>query len=245
MRRLVGHNFAGQFVGNVLPSTIGGDVLRVARSVKDVGKDTAFASVVIDRLTGFVSLPVLIAVGFLARPSLVSESHAWLAVLSAGGTVVVFGLLLVVAGHPSLGGRFKERENWMRYIGVLHVGVDRLRRRPRLAAETLAVAVGYQVLYTAGVYCAVHTVGLSTIPTAAVVAYVPAVAIAQVMPISVGGFGLREGMLVLLLKPLGATTTQAVAVGLLWYTMVLLASLGGAPLVALGDRRRVASEGAA
>jgi len=241
-RRLVGHNFAGQFVGNVLPSTIGGDVLRVARSAKDVGKDTAFASVVIDRLTGFVSLPVLIAVGFLARPSLVGESHAWLAVLCAGGTVVVFGLLLVVAGHPSLGGRFKERENWMRYIGVVHIGVDRLRRRPRLTVETLAVAVGYQVLYTAAVFCAVHTVGLSTIPTAAIIAYVPAVAIAQVMPISVGGFGLREGMLVLLLKPLGATTTQAVAVGLLWYAMVLLASLPGAPLVALGDRRRVAAE---
>ncbi|HEV2309938.1 MAG TPA: UPF0104 family protein, partial [Acidimicrobiia bacterium] len=59
------------------------------------------------------------------------------------------------------------------------------------------------------------------------------------IPISVAGFGLREGLLVLLLKPLGATTAQAVAVGLLWYAMVLLASLPGAPLVALGDRRRV------
>ena len=37
IRRLIGHNFAGQFVGNILPSTIGGDVLRVARSTKDVG----------------------------------------------------------------------------------------------------------------------------------------------------------------------------------------------------------------
>ena len=244
MRRLVGHNYAGQFVGNVLPSTIGGDVLRVARSVKDVGGDTAFASVVLDRFTGFVSLPVLIVIGFLARASLVGKSNAWIALLCAGGTVAVFGLILVIAGHPNLGGRFKEHENWMRYIGVLHLGIDRMRRRPRLALATLAVAVGYQLVYVAGVYCAVHTIGLS-VPNAAILAFVPAIAIAQVMPISVAGFGLREGMLVLLLQPLGATTAQAVGVGLLWYAMVLLASLGGAPLVAIGDRRRVPAGGAA
>jgi uncharacterized protein (TIRG00374 family) len=245
MRRLVGHNFAGQFVGNVLPSTIGGDVLRVARSVKDVGGDTAFASVVLDRFTGFVSLPVLIVAGFLARPSLFGVQNSWIALLCAGGTVAVFGVILFVAGHPNLGGRFQEHENWMRYIGILHQGIDQMRRRPRLACATLAVAVGYQLIYTAAVYCAVHAVGLSTIPTAAVVAYVPAVAIAQVVPISVAGFGLREGMLVLLFKPLGATTGQAVAVGLLWFAMVLLASLGGAPLVAIGDRRRVPAGGTA
>lgn len=245
LRRLVGHNFAGQFVGNVLPSTIGGDVLRVGRSAKDVGGDTAFASVVLDRFTGFVSLPVLIVVGFLARPSLFSVPHSWIALLCAGGTVAVFGAILVIAGHPSIGGRFKQHENWMRYIGVLHQGIDQMRRRPRLALATLAVAVGYQVIYTAGVYCAVHTIGLSTIPTAAILAYVPAIAIAQVVPISVAGFGLREGMLVLLFKPLGATTAQAVAVGLLWYAMVLIASLPGAPLVAIGDRRRVAAGGTA
>jgi len=106
------------------------------------------------------------------------------------------------------------------------------------------VAVGYQLVYVAGVYCAVHTIGLS-VPNAAILAFVPAIAIAQVMPISVAGFGLREGMLVLLLRPLGATTAQAVGVGLLWYAMVLLASLGGAPLVAIGDRRRVPAGGAA
>ena len=166
IRRLIGHNFAGQFVGNVLPSTIGGDVVRVARSTKDVGgRDTAFASVVIDRLTGFVSLPVLHhAIGFLARPSLVGETNAWYALLCCGGTIVVFGMILVVAGHPSLGGRFKGHTNWMRYLGVIHIGVDRLRRRPPLAAATLAVAVGYQMVYTAAVFSAVHTVGLATIP---------------------------------------------------------------------------------
>ena len=46
LRTLLGHYLAGQFVGNVLPSTIGGDVLRISRASKSTGTgDIAFASV--------------------------------------------------------------------------------------------------------------------------------------------------------------------------------------------------------
>ena len=238
VRRLISHCFAGQFVGNVLPSTIGGDVLRITRVSKDVGaRDTAFASVLVERLTGFVSLPLVMLVGFLAQPSLAMTTNGWIALLAGVGTVVVFGFVLVVAGHPNLAGRFTEHENWMRYIGMVHIGVNRRRRHPRNALGVIATACLYQFIVVGGVYCAVHTIGL-TIPNAAVLAFIPAVAIAQVLPISVGGFGLREGLLVLLLHPLGVETGQAVAVGLLWYAMVLIASLAGAPAFAIGHRAR-------
>jgi glycosyltransferase 2 family protein len=240
LRQLVSHYFAGQFVGNVLPSTVGGDVLRVSRVARDVGaRDTAFASVVIERLTGFVALPLLVLVGFLIRPDLFGESNAWIALTAAAGTVVILGVILFVAGHPSLAGRFKDHENWMRYIGAVHVGVDRLRRAPRDAGTVLAAAVAYQLVVVASVYCAVHTIGLLTIPNGAVLAYVPAVAIVQVLPISVGGLGIREGLLALLFHPLGAETGQAVGVGLLWYALMLISSLPGAPAFAIGHRHRV------
>jgi uncharacterized membrane protein YbhN (UPF0104 family) len=71
-----------------------------------------------------------------------------------------------------------------------------------------------------------------------VLAFIPAVAMVQVLPISVGGLGVREGMLALLLHPLGVPTGQAVAVGLLWYAMTLLVSLAGAPAFALGHHGR-------
>jgi uncharacterized membrane protein YbhN (UPF0104 family) len=243
LRRLVSHYFAGQFVGNVLPSTVGGDVLRVTRTARDIGApDVALASVVLERLTGFVALPFLLLLGFLADPSLFTAPHAWIALATAGATVGVLVLIIVIAGHPSLAGRFTERENWMRYIGAIHVGVDRLRRDPRGAAGVLGAAIAYQFVVVSAVYCAVHTIGL-TVPNAAVLAYVPAVAMAQVLPISVGGFGLREGMLALLLHPLGAETGQAVAVGLLWYAMLLIVSLGGAPAFAIGHRAQAPAAG--
>src|SRR6185369_12756956 len=75
------------------------------------------------------------------------------------------------------------------------------------------------------------------VPNAAVLAFVPAVAMAQVLPISLSGLGIREGLLVLLLHPLGVPTGKAIGVGLLWYGMTLVVSLLGAPLFAVGQRR--------
>jgi hypothetical protein len=69
-----------------------------------------------------------------------------------------------------------------------------------------------------------------------VIAFIPAVAMAQVVPISVGGLGVREGLLAFFLHPLGVPTGQAVAVGLLWYAMTLVVSLAGAPAFAIGNR---------
>ncbi|SRR6266540_291340 len=236
LRQLLSHYLAGQFVGNVLPSTVGGDVLRISRNSKDTGsREVAFAAVVLERMTGFVALPFLTFLGVAIRPDLLDTAHGWIALLIAGATVAFLALLLALAGHPQLAGRFKDHENWMRYIGAIHVGVDRLRHDPRDAGAALGAAIAYQVTVVASVYCAVHTIGL-TIPNAAVLAFVPAVAMAQVVPISVGGLGVREGLLALLLHPLGVPTGQAVAVGLLWYAMTLIVSLAGAPAFAIGHR---------
>jgi glycosyltransferase 2 family protein len=236
LRTLTKHYFAGQFVGNVLPSTIGGDVVRVSRGATTTGSGSvAFASVVLERLSGFIALPLLVFIGFLLRPSLLDNNHAWIALAIAFGTLVLLALILVVAGHPRIAGRFAERENWMRFIGAVHVGIDRLRHQPRDAFGVLGAAVIYQLSVVASLYCAVQALDIS-IPTAAVIAFIPAVAMGQTVPLSVSGFGVREGLLVLLLHPLGVSTSSAVALGLFWYGMLLIVSLLGAPAFAMGQR---------
>ena len=238
IRTLLGHYLAGQFVGNVLPSTVGGDVLRMSRATSSTGSsDVAFASVVIERLTGFVALPLLTCIGLLIKPSLLDVQHAWISLVIAGATVVALFVILVVAGSPALAGRFAKRENWMRFIGAVHIGVDRMRREPRRTTSVIIAAVAYQASVVAAVWCAIHALGVS-VPDGAVLAFVPAVAMAQVLPISLSGLGIREGLLVLLLHPLGVPTGKAIGVGLLWYGMTLVVSLLGAPLFAVGHRHR-------
>lgn len=238
LRTLLSHYLAGQFVGNVLPSTIGGDVLRVSRAAKTTGTgDVAFASVVIERLSGFVALPLLSFVGFALEPSLLDLDHSWIALVIAGATVVGLVVILTVAASPRFAGRFAKHQNWMRFIGAVHIGIDRMRREPRRALSVLVAAVAYQLSVLVAVYCAIHTLGIS-LPNGAILAFLPAVASAQVLPISLSGLGIREGLLVLLLRPLDVPTGKAIGVGLLWYGMTLVVSLLGAPMFAAGHRHR-------
>jgi uncharacterized protein (TIRG00374 family) len=236
LRTLLAHYLAGQFVGNVLPSTIGGDVLRVSRAAKTTGAgDVAFASVAIERLSGFVALPLLSLLGFALEPSLLELDHAWIALAIAGATVAALVVILAVAGSPRLAGRFAKHQNWMRFIGAVHVGINRIRREPRRALRVLVAAIAYQASVLLAVYCAIHALGVS-VPNGAVLAFLPAVAAAQVLPISLSGLGIREGLLVLLLRPLGVPTGKAIGIGLLWYGMTLVVSLLGAPAFAVGHR---------
>jgi uncharacterized membrane protein YbhN (UPF0104 family) len=235
---LTAYTLAGQFVGNVLPSTIGGDVVRVSRLGATIdSNETAFGSVAIERLTGFVALPALVVIGFLVRPSLLKHDHAFLALGIAAITVGALVAILTAAAHPKLAGRFAGNDNWMRFIGVVHVGVDRLRRQPREALGVVGTSVAYQVSVIVAVLCIVRTLELP-VPNAAVLAFVPAVAMAQAVPISLGGLGVREGAFVLFFHSFGVTNAKAIAVGLLWYGCVLISSMLGAPAFAVGKRQR-------
>ena len=106
-----------------------------------------------------------------------------------------------------------------------------------LALGAIGTAVAYQCSTVAVMWCVAHALG-APVPSGLFLAYVPAVAMAQVLPISLSGLGVREGMLVLLLTPFGVSTNQAVGIGLLWYLVMLLVSLLGAPTFAAGGRRR-------
>jgi uncharacterized protein (TIRG00374 family) len=236
--RLSTHYFAGQFVGNVLPSTIGGDVVRVSRSAKDVGTtETAFAAVALERLTGFLALPVLCLLGFVIDPNLLESDTAWVALLVSGIALAALGTILFLAGHPKAAGRFEGNENWTRFLGAVHEGIALLRNDRRQALGVLGTAFVYQISVVVMVGFLSLTLGTG-VPFGAVIAFIPAVAMAQVVPISLSGLGIREGMLVLLLTPLGVTNGHAVGLGLAWYATMLLVSLPGAPAFAVGSRAR-------
>ena len=242
LRTLTTHYFAGQFVGNVLPSTIGGDVLRVSRSAKNIGStETAFGAVALERLTGFLALPLLCLVGFVIDPSLLDSSTAWIALLVSGIALAALGAILFLAGHPRAAGRLRDRDNWLRFIGAIHVGIESLRRDRRQIVGVIGTAIFYQASVIATVGFVVLTLEVG-VPFPALVAFVPVVAMAQVVPISLSGLGIREGMLVLLLNPLGVSTGEAVGVGLAWYATMLIVSLIGAPAFAVGHRAAAKAE---
>lgn len=237
--RLMSHNLAGQFVSNVLPTTIGGDVLRVSRLSRETGESPGtFASVVLERLTGWLVLPVITLVGFAVNPGLRHLGSATrVALLLATATLVLLIGVLTAAGSPRLGGRFAASEGWRRFLGAVHLGVDRLRDRPAAAAHVLVAGFAYQIALVLAAVAAAQALGLRAAGLTALLAFFPAVLIAQVLPISMSGLGVREGAFVLFLGPLGVADEEAIALGLLLYLLNLVVSLLGAPAFAAGGRQ--------
>lgn len=258
---------ASQFLSNFLPSTIGGDALRVTRLSRSRATSSpapasppaaaapasggegggaaarggpeapaAFASVVLDRMSGWLILPLLCLAGLLINPTLLHLGRSSRA--AVGISVVTLAALVAVvavAASPRLGGRLAGHTSWLRFMGAVHLGLARMWRRPGAAAQVVAASIVYQLVIVAAGILATRALGIRIGPTA-LLAFVPAVAIVQVLPVTVGGLGVREGAFVLFLQPLGVPAGQAIALGLVMYAMHLIASLLGAPAFAVGHR---------
>ncbi len=241
MSRLLPIYLAGLFISNFLPTTIAGDALRVSRVSSDTGEaPRSFASVVLERLTGWAVLPVLTLVALALNPTLLhlpgGDRSIRLAIGVSVATLVFLLVILGVAGHPNLGGRLASHTGWRRFTGAIHLGIGRFRHQPKAAIGVLAAGLGYQLAVVAAAFAAGHSLGLP-VGWTAFMAFMPVVAIVQVLPFpTIGGLGLREGALVLFLAPLGVNQSHAIALGLMVYGINLTVSLLGAPAFAVGRR---------
>lgn len=236
MKPLLSHTLAGMFVSNFLPSTVGGDVLRVTRlSAANGQRSTSVASVVVERLTGFLVLPFITLVALVGNPTLLHLGRASsLSLTLALVTLAALVAIVILVSSPKVGERFAGR-SWLGFVAAVHLGLGRLRRDPGSAVAVLVSALAYQLAMVAGAWMAGHAMDIE-VGWSAMMAFIPVVAIAQVLPFSVSGLGLREGALVLLLVPLGVSSGQAVAFGLLLYGINMVVSLLGVPAFAVGSR---------
>src|SRR3546814_19591394 len=93
---------------------MGCDVLRGSRWSRCVGETpNTFASVVLERLTGWLVLPVISVAGFLVNPPLQHLGTATRVALGlAFATLVGLVVLLFAAADPRVGGRFAPRGGW-------------------------------------------------------------------------------------------------------------------------------------
>lgn len=236
---LLQYQLAGTFVSNFLPSSVGGDVVRVSRLAKDLDDpETAFASVVLERLTGWIVLPAMVLIGFGINPGLLKVGHGSKLALGVSlGTLVFLIIILAIASSKRLTGRFEGRQGWLRFLGAIHRGIHQARTVPWQVAQAIGVSFLYQTALFLAAVAAARAVGIDIGPTA-LFAYFPAVSIIQVLPAGIGGLGTREGALVAFLGPLGVPHANAIALGLLLYTANILTSLLGAPALAVGGSRK-------
>jgi uncharacterized membrane protein YbhN (UPF0104 family) len=216
----------GQFFAQVLPS-MAGDGVR-AWLLARLGCDwrNAVASVVIDRAIG-VSVLIALAFVILLLPSGVAVLGGYRDALLAvyGGLLLAGGLGLLLA--PRLAALL-ARWRYSRWLASLVMSARGVVLGPR-AAATLAIACLIHLLTIAVVWLLGRAQGLPlSLPDAAML-FTVMIGVTLV-PISVGGWGLREIAVISLLGNHGTAPEQALLFSVDFGLVAMVGSLPGAPI---------------
>jgi uncharacterized membrane protein YbhN (UPF0104 family) len=233
--------FSGVFANNFLPSGFGGDAVRawlISSSRSSLGR--ALTSVFADRAT---ALLCVFPVGYAAQvlpgyvPPRVFGLFVWCSVACGAG--LLLAILVVMRGESAI------RRLPAAVVGPAHA-VRRILhsygRSRKMAFVLLGLGCAFQTVMLISAWAVSRSISLD-VPFTLIVLVAPLVTILTVLPISVAGFGVREGGYIALLAPAGVSSTAASVFSLMTVVTLALASLPGALALATssGWARRAAT----
>lgn len=226
--------FAGLFANFFLPSVAGGDFVRGGLAIRFCGeKEAIIFGSILDRCIDVMSLGILVLFGAFYSPrSLeIREERMVIAIFAMGGLLILGAAAFFI--FPTcrlLPARLEASARRIRDV------IKRLVKSPERAIAGISLAILIQggfVLLNAvlGSSCGIN------IPLQIWFLAWPLAKIAAMLPVSLGGLGVREVALAFFLERFDVPFSQSVALGLLWESVLVAgAALGGISLVLLWKR---------
>jgi len=217
----------GVFFNNVLLGNIGGDAMRIYDIRRLSGQASGgVAATVMDRFVGLFSTCTLALAAYLVLP----EVHDLASVL----VPIWLGLLVVLgAGMSRRAGIYFEGlarrflpARLGDIIGSLRQSMVAYRHRYGLLLGIWGLSLMVQLCRVLVYWAAGLAVGMA-VPLGYYVCFQPIAAIIAALPVSVGGLGVRENVVVKLFGSVGAEANLSFAMSLLGYLAGILASLLG------------------
>ena len=234
----------GVFFNNVLLGNIGGDALRIYDVKRLTGDGSAGAAATfVDRFIGLFSTCTLALIAYVCVCQ-VRDSQLVTALFP-----VWLGLVLLLAmGLSRRAGTFLEDRLIVPLLPAFIAElVSRLRRsivlyrhRVPLLVCAWAVSLGVQLCRILVYWTAGLAVGLQ-VKVVFFVAFQPVAAVIAALPISIGGLGVRENIMVELFSSIGSVESAALAMSLLGYAAGIIASLLGGIAFVMRRVERTAS----
>ena len=224
--------YLAQAVNVSVPGGVVGDVARAVRSCGAAGMLAASQAVLLERLAGQAGLFVVTAATFaltLAWPGGV-DWPAWL--IAPVGIFVASGLCLPVIACAAL--RIRGR------MGQALSGFWRAIMQSLLARSVIVPQIAISLATTlcnlaAFAFCAI-AVGHGLSPVA-IAAFGPLILLMMLVPVTISGWGLREGAAVVLFPLAGSTASGGLAASVAFGLMLIAASLPGSLALLAAPRR--------
>jgi uncharacterized membrane protein YbhN (UPF0104 family) len=217
--------FIAQFFNQALPSTVGGDAVRIWLGYRaGVSLRQSLHSVIADRAIATAMLLAVVLAGFPMQSAILGSSMTrWIADVVAVGCLGGFVLCLAVAGplHRHLG-RFRL----VREIAEMTLAIRRILCDRKHSLQILLLSALNHILSIVGMMLLALALGLPAVWTDFVV-LVPFVLLLSLIPLSIGGWGLREGIMIAAFSYVGMSTESALSLSLLFGMAITVVSLPG------------------
>lgn len=247
--------FVSHAAGQVLPTAIGGDAMRIYEAARRHPRDrsTLTGSILLERVLGGCATLLLAAVGFaLAAGRYDIGAYLWVEAAIAVAAVVLAGVLFSRRARPLLAYlapplRPLRLETPLR---AAYEGVHAYRRRARVVLAAFAVTVATQAFRVLAIWLMARAAGVDLGPRPFFVMG-PILFLVGLIPFTVNGLAVRESFFLSFLGGLGVAPDRAFATGFLYFLLSIGLALPGGLIVVwegltgVGLRpRRAATDGA-
>jgi len=228
---LTSSTLIGQFFNNFLPTSIGGDVYRAY----DVSKKSGFpmsssvSVIVVERLSGIIASAVFaVAALFLGFTAIGGKSIIIPIVIFLVISLIVFFLIL----NPNIFGinkklkKIKFLEKFLSKLKNVYNTFLTFKNYKWTLVKVIFYSLTLQFAVIINYWLASKALGIP-LDLTAFIFIVPVVSIIAMLPISLGGIGVREGSLVFLMVSLGAQNAKAAMCSLLLFAMLIIIGIVG------------------
>jgi len=215
----------GLFGTLFLPSIIGGDVVRMAVGLRRSPRPAAvLAGNVVDRFLDAAAQSTLVFLGLILLPGSLPPQFAPLAekVLFIGALLAsAILILLFFVRKPLLGGR---SHRFRRRLARFRHALRSVGRQPQVVIFGWLLGVMIQGTFILLNALLAISCGLF-LPFRVWLFAWPLAKLAALLPLTQGGMGIREAVLVALLLPFGAASSLTLAAGLIWEGVIIAGGL--------------------
>lgn len=219
-------NLIGAFFNQTLPSSIGGDAVKlwlVARAGS--GWRAAAYSIFVDRAVGLIAVAVLIGLTLPWSVQLLADPQGRFALLTVEILALSGGIGFLLFGAL----RWSWLRNWWgtRHLHHCAMIADEVLLSRRLGPAIALLSISVHVLTVVIAWCIVRSIA-APVSFAQLFQLVPPVTLITMIPISVAGWGVREATMGLAFGYAGLLTAEGVNVSLLFGAVYFaLGALGG------------------
>lgn len=226
--------FKGSFFNQVLPSSIGGDAVRVIDlTACGYDKKEAFYGVFVDRVVGLVGLLVLNLISTILFFGTFSNSFSLLIIsISLAG----------IAGFASLFflNKIAFLQNY-KFLNLFHRLANRLNKlyvQKHILIKHIFISVCVHLLTVMAIYAIALSIDAKLNLQTLLIA-IPPVFLLMIVPLSLAGWGIREGAMVGILMLVYEDKTKILAISILYGLLLILSALPGSYFWIKGVRKKL------